>query len=55
MAQKFAAKLTSAQLALARQFETAGLTSISQAVKAFERGKTTRINEWKRALVAQED
>ncbi len=48
--KKFAANLTSTQYAEARKFESAGLCSISQAVKAFERGETSRINEWRAAL-----
>lgn len=50
MAKKFAASLSNQQYALARAFERAGLTSISQAIKAFERGDTARIEEWKRQL-----
>lgn len=50
MAKKFAASLTNAQYAEAKKFEAAGLTSLSQAVKAFERGETSRINEWRVAL-----
>ena len=37
MAKKFASKLTDAQFKLAREFERANLTTISQAVKAFAR------------------
>jgi hypothetical protein len=50
MAKKFAASLTSAEYAEARKFEAAGLTSISQAVKAFERGDVERIEAWRKAL-----
>ena len=50
MARKFAATLTPAQFALARRFEAAELCSISQAVKAFERGDDAQIAEWKAAL-----
>jgi hypothetical protein len=50
--KKFAAKLNNAQYAEARAFEAAGLTTISQAVKAFERGETERINAWRIALKA---
>ena len=42
----FGASLTSDQIAWARKFERAGLTSYSQAVKAFERGESSRIREW---------
>lgn len=50
MAKQFGSKLTDAQFALARAFEAAGLTTISQAVKAFERRDNARIEEWKRQL-----
>lgn len=50
MANKFAATLTAPQMALARRFEAAGLCSISQAVKAFERRDDAKIAEWKAAL-----
>jgi hypothetical protein len=53
--KKFAAKLTNAQYAEARKFEAAGLTSISQAVKAFERGETSRIAEWRKQLAAKKE
>ena len=51
--KKFAAKLTNAQYAEARQFEAAGLTTISQAVKAFERNETSRIAAWRQALAGE--
>jgi len=51
---KFGKSLSNAQIALARRIEAAGLTTYSQAVKAFERGETTRINEWKRQLAELE-
>lgn len=54
MAKKFASTLTNAQYAECRKFEAAGLTSISQAVKAFERGETDRINEWRKQLKERE-
>lgn len=50
MARKFAATLTDRQYELARAFERAGLCSISQAVKAFERGDSDRIEAWKQQL-----
>lgn len=53
--KKFGAALTDRQVQLARAFEHAGLTSYSQAVKAFERGETERINEWKRQLQAKQE
>lgn len=43
-------RLTDAQERLARRFEAAGLTTISQARKAFERREDERIEEWKREL-----
>lgn len=53
--KKFAASLSNQQYALARAFEQAGLTSFSQAVKAFERGETERINEWKKQFQAKRE
>lgn len=50
MAKRFAAKLSNAQYDVARKIEAAGLASISQVVKAFERGEMARIAEWKRQL-----
>jgi hypothetical protein len=44
---KFAKKLSSAQMREAREFEKAGLTTISQAVKAFERNDMARITTWR--------
>lgn len=49
----FGSKLTDRQFALARAFERAGLTTISQAVKAFERHNDAQIEEWKRQLAEQ--
>lgn len=43
-------QLTDAQERLARAIEAAGLATISQARKAFERGENDRIEEWKRQL-----
>lgn len=54
MARKFGEGVSDADYRLARKFEAAGLTTISQAVKAFQRGETDRINEWKRQLAEQE-
>lgn len=48
--KKFGASLTNAQFKLARAFETAGLTTISQATKAFERHDDEQIEKWKRQL-----
>ncbi len=53
MNKKFAATLTKGQVEMARKFEAAGLTTYSQAVKAFERNETKRIEEWKRQLAEQ--
>jgi len=50
---KFAAKITDAQFRLARAFESAGLTTISQAVKAFERHNDEQIEAWKKQLTAK--
>lgn len=48
--KKFAANLTPRQIEEARRFETAGLTTYSQAVKAFERKDWLRIEEWRTAI-----
>ena len=48
--KKFAASLTDRQVALARKFEAAGITSYSQAVKAFERRDDDKIEAWKAEL-----
>lgn len=48
--KKLAASLTNAQVALARKIEAAGITSYSQAVKAFERGENEKIEAWKAEL-----
>lgn len=50
MAKKFGASLSKAQFDFARKVERAGLASISQAVKAIERGNTEQIEEWKKQL-----
>jgi len=47
---RFGSKLSDAQFSLARKFERAGLTSISQAVKAFERHDNAQIEAWKKQL-----
>lgn len=52
--KKFAASLTNAQYAECRKFEAAGLATLSQAVKAFERGNASQIAEWRAAVKAQE-
>lgn len=55
MAKKFGAGLNNTQYAEARSFEAAGLTSISQAVKAFERGEAERINGWRNQIAARKE
>lgn len=55
MAKKFGEGVTDAQIRLARRFEAAGVTSYSQAVKAFQRGENQRIEEWKKALAAKSE
>ena len=52
---KFGQGVTDAQVALARKFEAAGLTSYSQAIKAFQRQENERIEEWKRQLQAKRE
>lgn len=52
--KKFAASLSNAQYALARKFESSGLTTISQAVKAFERRDNAQIEKWKQQLAQKE-
>lgn len=52
--KKFGASLTDRQIQLARMFERAGLTSYSQAVKAFERRENDQIEEWKRQLAEKQ-
>lgn len=47
---KFGASLSNKQIALARAFEAAHLTTFSQAVKAFERDDSERIATWKQQL-----
>lgn len=53
--KKFASSLSDAQMSLARAFANAGLTSISQAVKAFERRDDAQIAEWKKQLKAKQE
>lgn len=53
MAKKFGAGVTNSQMKLARQFEAAGLTTYSQAVKAFQRRENDKIEEWKLQLSKQ--
>lgn len=52
--KRFGAGISEAQMRLARMFERAGLCSISQAVKAFERGEDERIEAWKRQLAERQ-
>lgn len=51
MANKFGQGVSDAQARLARDFEAAGLTTYSQAIKAFQRGEESRISEWKKQLI----
>lgn len=51
---RFGQGVSDAQAALARKFEAAGLTTYSQAIKAFQRREEARINEWKRQLAAKQ-
>ena len=50
MSNKFASTLTSSQIAEAREFEAAGITTYSQAVKAFERKEWNNIQTWREML-----
>jgi len=47
---RFASPLSHAEYKFARRVEAAGLASISQAVKAIERGETGRIAAWREQL-----
>lgn len=47
-------KITFDQMREARAFEAAGLSTISQAVKAFERNEIAKINELRKQLAAKE-
>ena len=42
--------VSAAQAQLARKFEKAGLTTYSQALKAFQNRDEAKIAEWKRQL-----
>lgn len=53
MAQKFGQGVSDAQARLARQFEQAGLCSYSQAIKAFQRRDSERIDTWKQQLATK--
>lgn len=46
MTRKFGAELSASQHRLARRFEEAGLATLSQAVKAFERHNDAQIEAW---------
>lgn len=48
--RKFAASLSDAQMKLARRMQDAGLDTISQIVKSFERRDDARITELKTKL-----
>jgi hypothetical protein len=47
--------LTDSQMAEARLFAATNLTTLSQAVKAFECGDTKCIQEWKNMLIQKEN
>ena len=53
MARKFGAGVSDAQIALARKFEAASITTYSQAVKAFQRRDNAQIEAWKQQLAAK--
>jgi hypothetical protein len=42
--------VSDAQVQLARKFEQAGLTTYTQAIKAFQRRDEQQIEEWKQQL-----
>lgn len=52
---KFAANLSESQMKLARRMQEAGLDTISQIVKAFERHDDKRIAELKEQLKAHDE
>lgn len=47
--------LSNRQYELARAFERAGITTYSQAVKAFNRQDDAQIAEWKKQLEAKKE
>lgn len=53
MAKKFGEGVSDAQMKLARRISEAGLTSYSQAVKAFQQRDETQINVWKQQLTKE--
>lgn len=55
MAKKFAVGLSDAQMKLARRMQEAGLDTISQIVKSFERHDDARISELKEKLKAHDE
>jgi hypothetical protein len=55
MAKRFGEGVSNAQMDLARKIERAGLTSYSQAVKAFQRGDNKQIEEWKKQLQQKQE
>jgi hypothetical protein len=50
---KMMAKVSDKQNALARKFQAAGITSYSQAIKAFANRDDAQIEIWKAQLTAQ--
>lgn len=53
--KKFAASLSDSQMKLARRMQDAGLDTISQIVKAFERHDDAQIAKWKEQLKAHDE
>lgn len=53
--KKFGASLSNEEMRLARKIEAAGLASISQIVKAMERGEEDKIAAWKAALEPKQE
>jgi len=47
---KFGQGVTREQAIMAREFEAAGITTYSQAIKAFQRDEQKRIEDWKWSL-----
>jgi len=50
MVKKFGAGVSDAQIRMARGFEKKGITTYSQAIKAFQRGDHEQIAEWMHQL-----
>lgn len=52
--RKFGSGVTDGQYRLARRFERAGVCTLSQAIKAFQRGDERSIARWKIELAQRE-